>query len=388
MNDVTLDVKGNGDLLKVAWRSPAADVASYQIDGNRLIKRSATVRDRLQDLITAAMKKRAAHESLTLGLELKELAMAGRKLRDAIFFPEAGYQDEESLEAEGWLASLSEAVIHVTIDRQIYIPWGLIYDGDPELLSNDAEDISIDRFRDFWCLKYRLSTLYNRIRGGVVSNPRTTGEARMVKLINEGAWAKAFRQVSHSEQELVAAMFKADDISSSKDFEKIWKTQKKCLETDLLYFFGHANGTALAFEKGDVLTMDDFPEILRRKPPADRPACMVFLNGCHTAIGDDKEGGFLQATAYGGFCGFVGTEAEVPDVFALRFANAFLSQLLYTGLRAIDVMNKIRRDYWPLSLAYNMSCHPDFRFNPQGVPLPDMLPAPDFSKDAIGSDKV
>jgi len=388
MIDVTLDVKGNGGLLKVVWRSPAADVASYQIDFNRLMNRSAEVRDRLHNLITTAMKNRSDHQSLRLGLELKELARAGRKLRDAIFFAEAGYNDEEGFEAEEWLVSLTEVVIHVTIDRQIYIPWGLVYDGDPEILSDEAEDISIAKFSGFWCLKYRLSTLYNRIRGGIVRNPRTTGEARIVKLVNEGAWAKAFNQVSEAEQKLVAAMFRENDISSSKDFEKIWKTQKKCLETDLLYFFGHADGTALAFRKGDLLTMDDFPEILRRKPPADRPACMVFLNGCHTAIGNDKEGGFLQATAYGGFCGFVGTESEVPDVFALRFANAFLSQLLYTGSKAIEVMDKIRRDYWPLSLAYNLSCHPDFQFNPHGVIPPDMLPTPDFSKDAIGSEKV
>jgi hypothetical protein len=388
MIDVTLDAKGNGDLLKVDWRSPAAGVAAYQIDASRLIKRSAEVRDRLHNLITAAMKSRAANQSLTLGCELKELAKAGYNLRKAIFFAEAGDQEDEGLEADDWLQSLNEAVIHVTIDRQIYIPWGLVYDVDPESLLDDPQDISINKFSNFWCLKYRLSTLYNRIRDRVVRNPRTTEEARIVKLTNQVAWTKAFLQLSDSEQALAAILFKADDVSSSKDFESVWKTQKKCLETDLLYFFGHANGTALAFEKGDILTMDDFPEILRRKPPADRPACMVFLNGCHTAIGNDKDGGFLQATAYGGFCGFVGTEAAVPDVFALRFANAFLSQLLYTGLRAIDVMNNIRRDYWPLSLAYNLSCHPDFHFNPRGVKPPNMLPAPDFSREAIGSDRV
>jgi hypothetical protein len=387
MIDITLDVKGNDDLLKVDWRSPAAGVASYQTDPNRLINRSAEVRDRLQDLIHAAMKDRAAQRPLAVGLELKELARAGRKLRNAIFFPQAG-DEKEAQEAEECLSSLGEAVIHVTIDRQIYIPWGLAYDGDPELLADDTTDMSIARFSDFWCLKYRLSTLYNRIRDRVVRSPRTTGEARIVKLVNARAWAKAFGQVSLQEQELVAAMFKAGDICTRQDFEKVWKRQKKCMETDLLYFFGHANGTALSFEKGDTLTMDEFPEILRRIPPADRPACMVFLNGCHTAIGSAKEGGFLQATAYGGFCGFVGTEAEVPDVFALRFANAFLSQLLYTGSKVVDVMHKLRLDYWPLSLVYNLSCHPDFHFNPQGVIPPDLLPPPDFSKDAIGSDKV
>lgn len=388
MIDVTLDVKGNGDLLKIDWRSPAAGVASYQIDTNRLVNRSLEVRESLQALITAAMTNRLANKPLNVGLELKNLARAGKRLRDAIFFDEPGDNEEQGVEAEEWLTTLKEAVIHVTIDRQIYIPWGLVYHGDPETLADDAEDLSIEKFRDFWCVRYRLSTLYNRIRDRVVRNPRTTGEARIVKLTNQAAWMRAILQVSPAEQELAAALFPADDIVSSSEFERTWRTEKKCMETDLLYFFGHANGTALAFEKGDLLTMDEFPEMLRRRPPSDRPACMVFLNGCHTAIGDRREGGFLQATAYGGFCGFVGTEAEVPDVFALRFANAFLSRLLYTGATALDVMTEVRRHYWPLSLAYNLSCHPDFRFLAQTAPPSDLLPPPDFSIDAMGSNKV
>ena len=388
MTDITLDVKENDKNLKVNWRSPSAGSAAYKINANNLINRSAEVRICLQNLIAAAMKNRTEHRPLTLGLELKELAKAGSKLRNEIFTP---LESEDQLEAEDanrWLGSLSDVVLHVTVDREIYIPWGLAFEGDPQKLSGDPEDISIDKFSDFWCLKYQLSTLYNRIRDSVVRNPRTAGQAQIVKLTNQDAWARAIRQVSPLEQQLAAAMFTANDICSSSDFENIWKIQKKSHETDLLYFFGHANGTALAFEKGDLLTMDDFPRILMRTPPTEQPACLVFLNGCHTAIGDRNGGGFLQATSYRGFCGFIGTEAEVPDVFALRFANAFLSQLLYTGSRAVDVMNNIRRDYWPLSLAYNLSCHPDFHFIPQGATPPSLLPAPDFSKDAIGSERV
>jgi hypothetical protein len=113
----------------------------------------------------------------------------------------------------------------------------------------------------------------------------------------------------------------------------------------------------------------------------------VFLNGCHTAIGSSNEGGFLEATAHPGFCGFVGTEAEVPDIFALRLANAFLAELIYTGSTAMDAMKKVRRDYWPLSLAYSLSCHPDFRFITEGLSQ-STLPAPNFSNDAIGSSRV
>src|ERR1039457_5105105 len=119
MIDVTLDVKGNSDLLKVDWRSPSAGEAAYSVDINRLITRSAAVRDRLQDLIAAAMRNRAAHQPLTLGFELKQLAKAGSRLRSAIFLAEAGRDEQEGPAAERWLASLSEAVkIHVTIDRQ------------------------------------------------------------------------------------------------------------------------------------------------------------------------------------------------------------------------------------------------------------------------------
>ena len=96
----------------------------------------------------------------------------------------------------------------------------------------------------------------------------------------------------------------------------------------------------------------------------------------------------MQATAYGGYCGFIGTEAKIPDVFALRFANAFLTRLKYTGRKAVAIMGELRRDFWPLSLAYNLSCHPDFRFVPKANESAPALALPNFSQDPIGSEKV
>jgi hypothetical protein len=388
MVDITLDVKGNDDLLKLDWRSPTTWEAGYQIGTNQLIKRSSEVRACLQNVIDAAMENQEKYQMLRVGLEMKELARAGKRLRDELFFSADPDSEREALEAEEWLGSLNEAKLHVTVDRQIYIPWGLVYDGDPESLKDDAEDSSFDKFRDFWCVKYQVSTLYNRIRDRVVRNPRMTSEVTLVKLTNKSAWDRAILHVSPLEQTIAASMFNSIDISSRKEFERIWKTEKKSLETDLLYFFGHASGTDLAFANGDTVTMDEFPRILRRSPPTDRPACLVFLNGCHTAIGDRKEGGFLQATAAGGFCGFVGTESEVPDVFALRFANAFLSRLLHAGMRALDAMSEVRRAYWPLSLAYNLSCHPEFRFITQTESTQAELLLPNFSTEVIGSERV
>jgi hypothetical protein len=262
MTDIILDIRGDNDLLKVEWRAPAASVAAYQINTERLVSRAATVRTRLQDLISAAMTCSAAHRPLNVGLEMKALAVAGRELRDAIFFAAPGSSELDDELADEWFHALDDAILHVTIDRKIYIPWGLVYESDPDLLSDDAEDTSIEKFSAFWCQKYQASTLYNRIRHTVVQRPRMASEARIMKLVNQSAWTKAQLGLSGEEQQFIANMFNSADISSSAAFKKAWRTEKACLDTDLLYFFGHASGTALAFGKGDVLTMQDFPVIL------------------------------------------------------------------------------------------------------------------------------
>jgi hypothetical protein len=387
---VILDVREDGaSTLKLDWGTPASAATTYHVQARRLTDAAKGVRACLEDLITSAMNRCKAKEPMTVGLELKRLAEAGHALRNAIFFSVPGPPDEGPAEKtrKEWFPNLGEVAMHVRVTQEIYIPWGLAYEGDPALLSEDPEEISIDKFSDFWCLKYHVSTLYNRIPDSVVRKPRATHEAQIVKLINEGAWTKAFEQVSGPEQRLVAAMFTGSSICSTSEFREVWVKGNRNMETDLLYFFGHANGAALEFKKGDVLTLKLLPNDLRRSPPKEHPACLVFLNGCHTAIGCDELGGFMEATAYGGYCGFVGTEAKVPDVFALRFANAFLGELLYTGKKAIQVMDKIRLDYWPLSLAYNLSCHPDFRFIAKDVSAPPM-PDPDCWKDVIGSERV
>jgi hypothetical protein len=386
---VILDVTED-DPLKLDWGTPVSPESSYHVGAKSLRDASVEVRGRLEELISAAMEKRKANQPLTVGLELKNLAEAGHALRNAIFQSVPGSPDEQEAFRTGkWLPCLDNVEMHVRVARGIYIPWGLVYDGDLSQVSGAPEDVACEKFSGFWCLKYRLSILYNRIPPSIVVNPTATTEVQMLRLSHEQAWTKAFPQIPPEEQTLVKELFgKAPVICSTQEFLDFWARDKKNPETDLLYFFGHADGAALEFSKGDVLRLDKFPNVLQRYPPRQHPACLVFLNGCHTAIGDDKSGGFMQATAYGGYCGFIGTEAKIPDVFALRFANAFLTRLKYTGRKAVAIMGELRRDFWPLSLAYNLSCHPDFRFVPKANESAPALALPNFSQDPIGSEKV
>ena len=348
MTEIRLDVKGDGDnRLKLDWKTIASDEWWYHVDRRALCDRGKTARLRLQDLVDAAMANKP------LSVPLKNLARAGADLRERIFSsePEPDIPGAENwgVEADKWFLGASEAILHLRIDQRVYIPWGLAYDGDPDKLPDDDKVCqNIGTYAGFWCVKYKLSTLYNRIRDSVVKQPRPVSSATRVKLVHQGAWTLASKSLSSEEKALDALLFN-HTIDSKDGFNAEWK-KKKRNETDLLYVFGHSNGIALEFSKGQVLSIDEFKDNIRRSPPQEKPACIVFMNGCQTVIGDDEKGGFLEATGYMGYCGFIGAEAKIPDVFALRFGNLFLTRLLYSGDRTIHVMHQMRVEHWPLSL--------------------------------------
>lgn len=361
MIDLRMDVKGDGEhnRLKIDWKSAVADAGFFHVDGNRLAAASETVRARLQDVVDAA------HEGRPYENALLALAREGAVLREELFNGEAG-DEEDAYAVKTWFEELGTATLHVTVDRRIYIPWGLVFDGEPEeLIENPSQAKS-----GFWCMKYRLSTLYYRILDRVVSKPSRADKARILSLVHAEAWAAAKTKVDGAAGSIAALPFEdpAQFIFSRADFDKSWRRDKRSLDTDVLYFFGHSSGAALELSRDDIIEMDTFPRILRRSPPQPHPACMIFLNGCQTAIGEDLQGGFLEATGSAGYCGFIGTEAKAPDDFALRFGRDFLCGMLQEGKSAIEVMDMLRYRHWPMSLIYNLSCHPNFRFDPASAP--------------------
>ena len=114
---------------------------------------------------------------------------------------------------------------------------------------------------------------------------------------------------------------------------------------------------------------------------------IVFLNGCHTAVGDPG-GGFLEATGGSGFCGFIGTETGIPDVFALRFGSAFLCQILRGGT-VTEVMSALRAAHWPLSLVYGTYCA-EIQLTPNAGVTKIKLPVEpsNFATCGVGADRM
>ena len=81
----------------------------------------------------------------------------------------------------------------------------------------------------------------------------------------------------------------------------------------------------------------------------------------------------------------------MPDVFALRFGLALHDHLLYDGLELHEVMDRLRRAHWPISLVYSLCAFGGFRISPSATGLrlrPPELPTVNYSNEKLGTGLV
>ena len=265
------------------------------------------------------------------------------------------------------------------------MPWGLIYASDPEAL---GDKIGVEVLEDFWCLKYLLASKYYHISP---LNVKTTSRSiEIIPVVNRAEFEIAVSDIAEPEATMISQLTSGSKgIAYTKaDFFERW--EHAAGNDILVYFYCHSTGTELALSEDETISIDDFRLRLRRKPASEKgiTTSVVFLNGCSTAIGDPN-GGFLEATASREFCGFIGTEAEVPNVFALRFGSAFLREWLHGTGPLFHVMDVLRRKHWPLSLLYSVCCFPEFEIEkPNKFTSLGDVDTGNFSESTIGKRKL
>jgi len=349
---------------KIKWVPTGYTWFPYHIDMGDVNSQADGVRRALKTFVKQCMDPEAGGVQNS-GRQLKELAEKGNELYKSIFSD----KDQNPFimsRLQPWVRNQAGACINVIADDRTYIPWGLIYDGDPSQLSGEADDVDISHYGDFWCLKYLVSPYYHGMNVWGISNPKPVNLYRLISAVNKGVFTAAEQGLTPTEKDVLNwlrnqfSSTKAFNIFSKGELLNEWKKDKS--DVDMLYFYCHADGTSIAFSDSDKLTMHDIKHNLSRDVRGDEPLspCLIFLNGCSTASGDPC-GGFLEATCRDGFCGFIGTEAEVPDLFALRFGLAFLYRFLLECKPVDRTMDSLRRDHWPLSLLYSTYCYPNLR---------------------------
>lgn len=350
---IGVDIKPHkGVWLKVVWNEGTIPWDPYYIDRGVVRTITDDIRRALAELVRDAMSNSSRFSSQLL----KEVANEGRRLYRALFRREFGEQDPA--EVQQWLEARSERDrIMFRVEDRIHVPWGLIYDRDPAALPETGPGTNAGPYEDFWCLKYQLSTVYFLVRPRGLGRPFPSDDLLMLPVVNRRVFDRTSGCLRGPEQ-IVLGRIRAfkDPVYRSSDLFRRWQESRD--DIGLLYFYCHANGERIELAPDDEITVQRLKEELDPKSGrAGKPVCIVFLNGCATASGA-PDGGFLEATGSRGFCGFIGTETKVPDVFAMRFGLAFLHDFLYRGQTVVEVMDYLRRRHWPLGLIYGTYCYP------------------------------
>jgi hypothetical protein len=156
-------------------------------------------------------------------------------------------------------------------------------------------------------------------------------------------------------------------------FECAWE-QVKDDHDSVLFLYGHSDGHCIQLRDKDGDDQDD-PEFdllaanlkrFRKRPGAS--ASIFLLNGCRTAAPDpdSKEvpisANFLKETRQPGYFGFIGTEAQVSNVFACRYGTEFLWLMYQEGRSVGEAFDELLQSekLFPQNLLY--SCYADRKF--------------------------
>jgi hypothetical protein len=348
--------------LLVEWAEGKREFRPYAVQERLITEEAATIRRALQSIVDAARDSRTSE----YGVLTRRLAQCGYALKEALF---SGYSEadrEQSQRVQNWL-SKQPLTAFDTVDFRVYprkpVPWGLIYDKQVERDSGGpAPDPK--EFSEFWCEKYSTVVHYNTVHPDE-SSVWPEASFQILAGAHKAIWAPAWPEIPEEERDYLTQLLSLPDQPkfSFQELYEAWNLQRNDRPYGLLNLYCHGSASALNIGN-ETISAARFRQRFSRKSSASLPPTLVFLAACQTAIGD-LEGDFLDATSGPGFCGFIGAEAMIPDLFTLRFLTRFLASF-YGGFGSVsEVMHNLRREHWPLSLVFSLCCRNDLRLEPQ-----------------------
>ncbi len=360
---VSLSTTKQGEAIKFAWQS-GDDGAAYLVDPEPLRRASDNVRN-----VLGHIADQYANGDGDYRRSLNALAQAGAELMAVALTTRDGTYREDIVGVLG----LKKRGTALTIfsDSTVEVPWNFIYAGNLlELKSSN----SIDDFADFW---HQLFKVRIRFSNGSMAPRRTISRERIKTLLalHRARFVKARDFLTELSPALRAKIdkllkYEAGETTDWIDCRAKWQTIKG--EDSILYIFAHRNegGKLCLEEEGKIrqdqpnkyeLTTGGFLEMFRKdNATAHKSSTLCFVNGCRTA-GGSWGNSLLTATSAPGFQGFIGSEAEIPNVAATQYAVEFLYSLLEDHDTVDVAYEKAKSACFPLSLWYSCYAQPQFR---------------------------
>ena len=152
---------------------------------------------------------------------------------------------------------------------------------------------------------------------------------------------------------------------------------------EFMYFFCHAQAASppidswIKLSDNIQLTVREMerqaPARVNKPPFPGRP--LIFINACESAqLSSSFFTGFVPYFLAKGARGVIGTECDIPTVFASEWAARFFDAFL-EGMPLGEALLKLRRDFFKyhkniLGLVYAAHCDSDVRIDPNILPVP------------------
>jgi hypothetical protein len=350
----------NGDTTKIRLKKGGPADSRPVIVGTHLLRdRSKTLREALDNL-NDYVRLRGNKVDFDPGLRryaqlIMELKEQGSALHTALF----STQNEGARALLNKLSTLKdgdEILVQCSCD-EVTLPLGFLYRFPVEEapLVYGKQD-----FDGFWMNRYKITMLIegsNCDENALAIEPdsfksiyalhETEVDAAWDYLMDDGPKFSKLRELrclstqEHGNWNKVRAAF-----ASGKNW-------------NVVFVLAHSDGDWLKLADSSI-ACQDFADMLQMDHPAGG-AELLILNCCNSATGGVQRS-LLSSVAADGFCGLIGTEAEVLNSHALRCGTYLMWELCAHGKslgEAFDLM-QLEKSLFPLNLFY--TCYADRRF--------------------------
>lgn len=302
------------------------------------------------------------------------LAKAGYLLFQELFYhPNA---DAQTRKMGDYLRNraLTETLKIQIVSDSMMLPWSLLY-------MEDTLDINNIKPESFLGLKHIVEHIPFQEGTGysekINSQPRLTISLNLNTEIDQQMHFPLIQnQLDYWQKKQPQAGLEIIKRTSGND---VMSALANAATTDqIMYFYCHAetaefaqggaNASQLQFGKGQSLTLSDLKAFAPTKTRLGTLP-LVFINACESAqLSPLFYNGFMPYLVDKGARGMIGSECQIPALFAMEWSFKFFDRLL-AGDAIGQIFLDLRRDYFfnsnnPLGLLYALYCDADTQITP------------------------
>ena len=329
---------------------------TYTAPLDRVLQKSLSVREVLRHLNDFAHANHQSDDPWE-GNEFKalmyDLQQEGEDLYLALLTSDDG-QTGERVKSE--LAQAERLALSITVHKGMALPLGFLFPSHckpPGVFGR-----TMDAFNGFWVRDHQITM---QAIGGSCRRKKTE-DVKILYALDTDQFLDLIESLHlHEDWDPLLAL----DVGRASDWATAFAKWREITDGDdsdnIFFLFGHNDKSGFHLGKNDRKSREKFIDQFKRRN-TDAGSTLLFMNGCST-VGDGNSS-LLEVAGRPGFCGAIGTEAEIANDFAITYAGRLLNKLLLSGSptalgEAFHAMMH-EDDLFPRNLLYTCYAYPDF----------------------------